>query len=201
MQIFKGSNEYCWRYRADTILSTDGQGETSIPPFQLHWSRGYNESLQKYSMSVSFPSYRTHLGLTYHIYAWATGGQQSWMYLKNCVSLWYVWSWDTSLKEMSLYPYTGHEGVLQIGCRTIWHRKGSPGVSPVVPIYSVLITSEEWMSEHKKYFPDAGIPIVKIRQLWECDFCSVYFLVQWKVFTVRLTYDCEGFGSETNFNI
>ena len=34
--------EYCWGYRADTILSTDGQGETSIPPFQLRWSGGYN---------------------------------------------------------------------------------------------------------------------------------------------------------------
>ena len=31
------SDEYCWRYRADTILSTDGQGETSIPypPFNF----------------------------------------------------------------------------------------------------------------------------------------------------------------------
>ena len=25
MQIWNGSDEYCWRYRADTILSTDGQ--------------------------------------------------------------------------------------------------------------------------------------------------------------------------------
>ena len=40
-----------WRHRADTILSTDGwtdgqtngQGENSIPPFQLRWSRGHNE--------------------------------------------------------------------------------------------------------------------------------------------------------------
>ena len=43
--------EYCRRYRADTILSTDGQtdgrtdgetdgqGETSIPPLQLRWAR------------------------------------------------------------------------------------------------------------------------------------------------------------------
>ena len=38
--------EYCWRYRADTIPSTDGrtdgqtggQRETSIPPFQLRWA-------------------------------------------------------------------------------------------------------------------------------------------------------------------
>ena len=50
VQIWNGSDEYCWRYRADTILSTDGQmdrwtdgqGETSIPPFQLCWSGGYN---------------------------------------------------------------------------------------------------------------------------------------------------------------
>ena len=51
MQIWNGSDEYCWRYRADTILSTDGQtdgrtdrqGDTSIPPYQLRWSGGYNE--------------------------------------------------------------------------------------------------------------------------------------------------------------
>ena len=38
VQIWNGSDEYCWRYRADTILSTDGQtdrrtdgqGDTSI---------------------------------------------------------------------------------------------------------------------------------------------------------------------------
>ena len=34
-----GSAEYCWRYRADTILSTDGrtdrQGETGIPLFNF----------------------------------------------------------------------------------------------------------------------------------------------------------------------
>ena len=48
MQIWNGSDEYCWRYRADTILSTDGQtdrltdgqGDTNIPPFQLRWSGG-----------------------------------------------------------------------------------------------------------------------------------------------------------------
>ena len=55
MQIWNGSDEYCWRYRADTILSTDGetdirtdgrtdgQGDTSIPPYQLRWSGGYNK--------------------------------------------------------------------------------------------------------------------------------------------------------------
>ena len=37
-----------WRYRVDKIMSksvnrqTGGQGETSIPPFQLHWSGGYS---------------------------------------------------------------------------------------------------------------------------------------------------------------
>ena len=40
VQIWNGCDEYCWRYRADTILSTDGQGDTSIPPFQLRWSEG-----------------------------------------------------------------------------------------------------------------------------------------------------------------
>ena len=41
--IWNGSDKYCRRYRADTILSThgqmdrqtDGQGETSIPPFNF----------------------------------------------------------------------------------------------------------------------------------------------------------------------
>ena len=48
MQIWNGSDEYSWRYRADTILSTDGQtdgrtdgqGDTSIPLYQLRWSGG-----------------------------------------------------------------------------------------------------------------------------------------------------------------
>ena len=47
MQIWNGSDEYCWRYRADTILTTDeqtdgrtdgqtdGQGETSVPLFNF----------------------------------------------------------------------------------------------------------------------------------------------------------------------
>ena len=44
VQIWNGSDEYCWRYRADTILSTDGrtdgQGESSIPPFNFAEARG-----------------------------------------------------------------------------------------------------------------------------------------------------------------
>ena len=59
MQIWNGSDKYCWRYRVDTILSkdgqmdrrtdgpTDGQGETSIRPFQLCWSRGYDKVMLK----------------------------------------------------------------------------------------------------------------------------------------------------------
>ena len=38
MQIWNGSDEYCWRYRVDTILSTDGQ------TFKIHifaWSIQY----------------------------------------------------------------------------------------------------------------------------------------------------------------
>ena len=31
MQIWNGSDEYCWRYRADTILSTDGQTDKVKP--------------------------------------------------------------------------------------------------------------------------------------------------------------------------
>ena len=42
--IWNGSGEYCRRYRADIILSTDGQtdghGETSIPPLNFV-ERGY----------------------------------------------------------------------------------------------------------------------------------------------------------------
>ena len=33
MQIWNGSDEYCWRYRADTILSTDGQTDKVIPVY------------------------------------------------------------------------------------------------------------------------------------------------------------------------
>ena len=51
-QISNGSNKYRWIYRANMILSTDGQtdrwtdrqtdgqGETSISPFQLCWNGG-----------------------------------------------------------------------------------------------------------------------------------------------------------------
>ena len=50
MQRWNRSDKYCWRYRADTILSTDGWTDgqmdrrrgTSIPPFQLRWSREHN---------------------------------------------------------------------------------------------------------------------------------------------------------------
>ena len=43
MQIWNGSEEYCWRYKADTILSTDGQTDKVklVFPFQLRWSGGY----------------------------------------------------------------------------------------------------------------------------------------------------------------
>ena len=33
MQIWNGSNKYCWRYRADTILSTDGQMDKVKPVY------------------------------------------------------------------------------------------------------------------------------------------------------------------------
>ena len=33
MQIWNGSGRYCWRYRADTILSTDGQTEKVKPGY------------------------------------------------------------------------------------------------------------------------------------------------------------------------
>ena len=50
---WNGSDEYCWRNRADMILSTDGrmdrrtdrQGESSIPPFQVRWSGGYKNRI------------------------------------------------------------------------------------------------------------------------------------------------------------
>ena len=54
MQIWNGSNEYYWRYRADTILSTDGQmdgrtdgqGDTSIPPFNFVEAGGYKNAIE-----------------------------------------------------------------------------------------------------------------------------------------------------------
>ena len=68
-QIWNGSDEYSWRYRADTILSTDGQtdrqtdgqGDTSIPPYQLRWSGGYNELLLWHWVNAAMPQ----LWLTY----------------------------------------------------------------------------------------------------------------------------------------
>ena len=33
MQIWNGSDEYCWRYRADTIPSTDGQTDKVKPVY------------------------------------------------------------------------------------------------------------------------------------------------------------------------
>ena len=52
--IWTGSGEHCWRYRADTILSTDGltdnwtdrQRDKEKPvhtPIQLRWIGGYND--------------------------------------------------------------------------------------------------------------------------------------------------------------
>ena len=76
------------------------------------------------------------------------------MWLENCVSQWYVWRWDTSLQGMSLYPYTRHEGVLQIGCRMRCCWEGSPGESPVVLMYLVLITSEGCLNINKANLRD-----------------------------------------------
>ena len=66
MQIWNGSHEYCWRYRADTILSTDGQtdrrtdgqGDTSIPPYQLRWSGGYKEDKVKVTNLKNSPKFK-----------------------------------------------------------------------------------------------------------------------------------------------
>ena len=68
MQIWNGSDKYCWRYRAEMILSTDrqtdrwtdGQGDTSIPPFNLVEARGIiidfllNKRLFIYMVECSF---------------------------------------------------------------------------------------------------------------------------------------------------
>ena len=47
VQIWNGSDEYCWRYRADTILSTDGQMDRrtrwyQYTPISTSLKRGYN---------------------------------------------------------------------------------------------------------------------------------------------------------------
>ena len=57
MQIWNGSDEYCWRYRADTILSTDGQtdGRTDgqgFPPFNFVEAGGI-KSFIAYSLWTS----------------------------------------------------------------------------------------------------------------------------------------------------
>ena len=47
VQIWNGSDKYCCRYRADTILSTDGQTDKVKPvyPFQLCWSGRYKKGV------------------------------------------------------------------------------------------------------------------------------------------------------------
>ena len=42
MQIWNGSDEYCWRYRTDTILSTDGQTDWRTKLKQ--YTGGYNDN-------------------------------------------------------------------------------------------------------------------------------------------------------------
>ena len=55
VQIWNGSDEYCWRYRADTILSTDGQTDKVIPvypPFNFVEAGGIHGQKDKaFSMS------------------------------------------------------------------------------------------------------------------------------------------------------
>ena len=48
VQIWNGSDEHCWRYRADTILSTDGQTDRrtrwyQYTPLSTSLKRGYNK--------------------------------------------------------------------------------------------------------------------------------------------------------------
>ena len=60
----KWIDEYCWRYRARFCPRTDGQGETSIPPFQLRYIIMMSNiwlSLQFSAVKVSIPvSYTTN---------------------------------------------------------------------------------------------------------------------------------------------
>ena len=61
MQIWNGSDEYCWRYRADTILRTDGQGETS-------WSGGHNKMLKISISKINQLNYISKITVTYPRY-------------------------------------------------------------------------------------------------------------------------------------
>ena len=56
MQRWNGSDEYCWRYRADTILSTDGQTDKVkpvYPPFNFVEAEGKMKHVQSSQRIIS----------------------------------------------------------------------------------------------------------------------------------------------------
>ena len=73
MLLWNGSGEYYWRYRADTILFTDGQAGrrtdwrtwwNQYTLFQLRWSEGYgNLTLERHvigtNLQYNFPRHYT----------------------------------------------------------------------------------------------------------------------------------------------
>ena len=57
MQIWNGSDEYCWRYRADTILSTDGQTDKVkpvYPPFNFVEAGGIKMHLNSVKIPINY---------------------------------------------------------------------------------------------------------------------------------------------------
>ena len=56
MQIWNGSDEYCWRYRADTILSTEGQTDKVIPVYPFNFvEAGGITRISSYWLQAPFP--------------------------------------------------------------------------------------------------------------------------------------------------
>ena len=70
MQIWNGSDEYCWRYRADTILSTDGQTDKVkpvYPPFNFVEADGITRQTRCIALELWVHTYPTlHFSLRNH---------------------------------------------------------------------------------------------------------------------------------------
>ena len=146
MQIWNGSDQYCGRYRADTVLSTDRwtDGRTDgrmtwnqYTPFQLRWSGGYKKlALKKCHDSEPLSHYCDVTWALWHLKAmktqlflnktvWLVGsgtkGQQ-------CRKLFYVLMSSCGLLTTDVTPSTGliRSGLIaHTNITWYWHRADS----------------------------------------------------------------------------
>ena len=93
---------------------TDGQGETSIPPFQLHWSGGYKDELDESTARRQLKSPRSLSGRSIHL-TLVTKWSWSWPWKTCChplyarsisppilrYSYFKIWPWKSMVKVMS----------------------------------------------------------------------------------------------------